>query len=109
MAMKPLLPPELLAEMKELRESGLSYRKIGERLAVHYSVVAYHCNPATRLRLLESNVRWRKENPERLVASRKRQNIRALARRYAAEEGCSPEVYYRRWKVETLRQTRATP
>lgn len=40
--------PKILKQMKELRKSGLSYKKIAEEFGLNSSTVGYHLNPRSK-------------------------------------------------------------
>jgi len=71
-----MVSQEILNEMQKLREQGLTYKEIGERLGLNPNTVNYHLNPEYKKRVIE-RVRKRyheilKKNPEYVQKRRER-------------------------------------
>lgn len=55
------ITPEIKAEMRKLREEGLSYRKISEKFDVSYSIVCYHLSARAKRKAKERAIKWNKK------------------------------------------------
>ncbi len=65
--------PEILEKIKGLRASGMTHKKIGEKLKLGESIVGYWLNPETRKKSIERAKKFYKKLPK----EQKRENERA--------------------------------
>ncbi len=79
------LTPEQIAEMKRLKEQGLSYEEIALKFAtdnpINGSHVRYHLDPEYRKRVIKQGIEWKKKN----WTEDRRKNKREYMRQYIRE------------------------
>jgi hypothetical protein len=102
-----MFTPEQIATMCELRDGGLSLRKVAAVFGVSHTSIRWYTDAEYREkdRRLLARKEWYARNRERCYASARRSRIRREARQEAAETGTPVNDVYARWGVLLAKDT----